>query len=224
MSNAEYDNAVQSVTAMLANLDMALHTSRDTADILAPTLAARVSNGRRGRPRVVISEGLLREGSRIGGTNRQLAQYADCHPRTIRRRKLEAGLGRPGRSVREVDELEDGSHTARYRNPAVSTIAEISDNDLDAAVTGVLQDMPGFGRRMIEGALRALGFRVQQKRVRESLLRVKGVPGVFGDRRVHRREYRVAGPNSLWHHDGQHGESGRLRVANMHLLITRSQG
>ena len=46
---------------------------------------------------------------------------------------------------------------------------------------------------------------VSEARVRDSLERVSGVPGTFGGRRVHRRRYQVAGANSLWHHDGQHG-------------------
>jgi hypothetical protein len=29
---------------------------------------------------------------------------------------------------------------------------------------------------------------------------------IFERIRIRRREYRVLGPNSLWHHDGQHGE------------------
>ncbi|CUA71582.1 hypothetical protein RSOLAG22IIIB_09669 [Rhizoctonia solani] len=38
-----------------------------------------------------------------------------------------------------------------------------------------------------------------------ALQEVRGAPGVFGNRAIHHIKYRVPGPNSLWHHDGQHG-------------------
>ena len=42
----------------------------------------------------------------------------------------------------------------------------------------------------------------------ESYLRVIGPPNnQFGNRRIERRVYSVPGPNTLWHHDGQHGRS-----------------
>jgi hypothetical protein len=54
--------------------------------------------------------------------------------------------------------------------------------------------------------LRHLGHRVPRDRVRESLLRIDPVQRVFERIRFHQRVYSVPGPNSLWHHDGQHGE------------------
>jgi hypothetical protein len=213
MGELNFQRVVQSVTAMLEDLDKAIHISRDTADTSSPTLAIRSSRGKRGRPRVIISPDLLIEGSRLG-TNTELAEHAHCHPRTIRRRKLEAGLSQPGVLVKTVTQQADGSQVVRYQNTRPEMSA-ISDTELDGAVGRVLQDMPGFGRKMIEGSLRALGLRIPQSRVRESLLRVRGVPGIFGDRRIHRREYRVAGPNSLCHHDGQHG----MFMVSSHLLL-----
>lgn len=56
-----------------------------------------------------------------------------------------------------------------------------------------------------------------RERIIESYLRVYGTPGVFGDRAIHRRVYTVAGANSLWHHDGQHGMS--LDYPRHHSLI-----
>ena len=61
---------------------------------------------------------------------------------------------------------------------------------------------------MIDGYLMALGERVPRRRIEKSYLRVIGPPNnQFGDRRIERRVYSVPGPNALWHHDGQHGES-----------------
>ncbi|KAG8941496.1 hypothetical protein FRC03_004468 [Tulasnella sp. 419] len=53
--------------------------------------------------------------------------------------------------------------------------------------------------------LRRLGHRVPVRRIRESLYRVDPVRRVFGRVKIKRRTYKVPGPNSLWHHDGQHG-------------------
>lgn len=59
---------------------------------------------------------------------------------------------------------------------------------------------------MLDGMLRRLGHRVPMDRIRASLARIDPVQRVFGRVTLTRREYKVAGPNALWHHDGQHGE------------------
>ncbi|THH13742.1 hypothetical protein EUX98_g9686, partial [Antrodiella citrinella] len=51
----------------------------------------------------------------------------------------------------------------------------------------------------------AAGHHVPRERLTLSYARVHGTPGIFGARTIHRRQYNVAGANSLWHHDGQHG-------------------
>ncbi len=58
---------------------------------------------------------------------------------------------------------------------------------------------------MLNGMLRRLGHRVPIEHIRQSLLRIDPVRQIFERIRIRRREYRVLGPNSLWHHDGQHG-------------------
>ncbi|KIY61682.1 hypothetical protein CYLTODRAFT_325120, partial [Cylindrobasidium torrendii FP15055 ss-10] len=57
----------------------------------------------------------------------------------------------------------------------------------------------------ITGHLRHLGLTVPRERIREAYERVMGAPASLVNRSITRRVYRVAGPNSLWHHDGQHG-------------------
>ncbi|KAJ3001057.1 hypothetical protein NUW54_g6678 [Trametes sanguinea] len=42
-------------------------------------------------------------------------------------------------------------------------------------------------------------------RVAAAYVRVRGAPAIFGRRIIVRKKYQVAGPNSLVHHDGQHG-------------------
>ncbi|KAJ3832090.1 hypothetical protein F5878DRAFT_511805, partial [Lentinula raphanica] len=58
--------------------------------------------------------------------------------------------------------------------------------------------------RMINGHLRHLGHHVPRDRIRASYERVTGAPAYLTSRPVQWRTYHVAGPNSLWHHDGQH--------------------
>lgn len=60
---------------------------------------------------------------------------------------------------------------------------------------------------MIYGHLHSNGHRVPRERIAAAYIRVHGTPGTFAGRRIHRKVYNVAGPNSLWHHDGQHGKS-----------------
>ena len=57
----------------------------------------------------------------------------------------------------------------------------------------------------MEGHLTSQGYRIQRRRIRESLHRVDPWGIDQRCRRVlHRRKYKVAGPNSLWHIDGMH--------------------
>lgn len=81
----------------------------------------------------------------------------------------------------------------------------ISDQDLDNLIIRLRIHFRRAGIRMMSGMLIRLGHRVQQARIRQSLLRIDPVRRVFERIRIRRRTYNVAGPNALWHHDGQHG-------------------
>lgn len=70
---------------------------------------------------------------------------------------------------------------------------------------------PNIGVGMLQGHLRSLGKRVQQQRIRESILRVNRMRAlVRWHQIITRRTYWVPGPNSLWHIDSHH--SWRLVV------------
>lgn len=81
----------------------------------------------------------------------------------------------------------------------------ISDDELNSKIQAILERFPLFGHCMIRGSLKSLGYDVSDNRITASFVCVQGVPGVFGGRTIHCRAYHIAGPNSLWHHDGQHG-------------------
>ncbi|KAJ7460489.1 hypothetical protein B0H11DRAFT_2058064 [Mycena galericulata] len=58
---------------------------------------------------------------------------------------------------------------------------------------------------MIRGHLKSQGYHIPRDRITASFLRVHGAPAIFGDRQISRKKYRVPGPMSLAHMDGQHG-------------------
>lgn len=83
--------------------------------------------------------------------------------------------------------------------------SEISDADLDARVEELTRDNQFLGQRIVQGMLTSEGVHVQRQRVADSLIRVNeaGV-AMRWCRAIHRRVYRVSGPNALWHIDGNH--------------------
>jgi hypothetical protein len=193
-----------SVHDMIRCLDEASQISSDPPDAPFIPTATVVHTGRPGRPRIEIDPDLLSVGLELRGPT-HLAPIFQCHPRTIRRRGLEHGLVEPGEPVYVDFEQEDGSIIRIYRS-FTGAQSDLSDPELDEIVIYILEAFPSFGRRMIDGHLKHLGHRVPRSRLQASYTRVHGAPAsVFGPRRINRRVYNVPGPNSLWHHDGQHG-------------------
>ncbi len=81
----------------------------------------------------------------------------------------------------------------------------ITDSDLDNMVKKVMGGNQKIGPNSIQARLLSMGFKVQRHRVRDSVVRVD--PGGSAARTsvaIKRRCYRVAGPNSVWHIDGNH--------------------
>ncbi|XP_052394883.1 uncharacterized protein LOC127942919 [Carassius gibelio] len=86
------------------------------------------------------------------------------------------------------------------------TYSEITDVDLDAMITDIVDGNDQLGSEAVRAQLRAGGIRVQRHRVRRSLVRINPRAAALRamSQRPHRRLYSVAGPNSLWHLDGNH--------------------
>ena len=138
-------------------------------------------SGARGRPQIIISQGVMEY--LIGNcfTIHQIALLLQTSPSTVRR------------------------HMNRYNISVRSTYPTISDTDLDHIVSGLCNEHPNSGYRMLRGHLTAMGLRVQEDRVRESIRRVDPVVVVNRwIRNIHRRTYSVPSPNALWHMDGNH--------------------
>ncbi|PPQ99689.1 hypothetical protein CVT26_009115 [Gymnopilus dilepis] len=201
----ELSTIVDSIDRMVTALEQARDQSNDVPDA-PPIITSGLSyTGRRGRPRIEINPDLLATAIDLRGGPTSLATVFGCAPRTIRRRALEYGIAEPGPPV-YVDYVLDDGTTSRVFRSSTRAASVIEDDELDRIVASILEAFPTIGRRMIHGHLRFLDVVVSRTRIQESYRRVHGAPvGGFGIRRIERRVYSVAGPNSLWHHDGQHG-------------------
>ena len=85
--------------------------------------------------------------------------------------------------------------------------SDMSDEELDQKVRVNKAKMPHAGFRMVKGSLRAMGHRVQWRRVRESLQSVDGagiIARMIQLRCVARQKYSVPGPLSLVHIETNH--------------------
>ena len=85
-------------------------------------------------------------------------------------------------------------------------LSTIDDNGLNSVILQLRQQFTRAGITMLHGMLQRLGYRIPRERIRQSLYRIDPVHRIFGRIRIRRRIYSVAGPNALWHHDGQHGK------------------
>ena len=132
-----------------------------------------------GRPALNISEHVLSSLLEQDFTQVEVAKIFGCSTKTVRRRIVEFGL----------------SDSIQY--------TKIPDDVLDGLVQDFVLNFPTSGQKTLAGYLRTLGYRIQRCRIRESLYRVDpwGVEQ-RSKRLLHRRRYKVPGPNSLWHIDG----------------------
>lgn len=138
--------------------------------------------GKRGRPRKVISEALLREAFKPGRniSVSKLASSLPVHRNTVKNYML---------------------HYKITRHP----FSTISNSALDTIIRGYKDNRPNTGIRYIRGFLFNQGIRVQRERIVASLRRVDDVAGVFRrNNTIKRREYKSSRPNALWHVDGHH--------------------
>ena len=135
----------------------------------------------RGRPAIRITEHELCNLLELHFTQVEIAKLFGCSTRTVRRRILEYGF-------QEVIRFTD-----------------INDQSLDELVTNFVTNFPCAGQKTLAGYLESQGYHIQRWRIHDSLLRVDPWGVEQRTRNIlHRRQYRVKGPNSLWHIDGNH--------------------
>ena len=132
--------------------------------------------GQRGRPQFHITRDQLVFLRSLSFTWTRIASLLGISRMTVYRRRREYGLL-----------VEEGTAP--------------SDIQLSVLLSRIRLDAPGLGQVLLLGRLRAMGYRVTRKRLREAVraqdplntaLRMPG--GITA-----RVKYSVAGPNSLWH-------------------------
>lgn len=193
---------------MLHALDDAQQQSADPPGMEPLVVTHKIMTGRRGRPRIEIDTTFLQQALELRGPT-HIAPALACSSRTVRRRAVDAKIVQPAPAVFHYEPQPDGSFV-RVHTSTTRPTATFDDLQLDIFVRDILEVFPLFGRSMLSGRLKAAGHNVPRDRIAASYLRVHGTPGQFGRRTIHRRAYAVAGANSLWHHDGQHGTSSNL--------------
>ena len=196
---------------MVHALEAGVSASLDQPDAPPIQLGGTIATSTAGRPPSDIRPEHLALFAAGRTTHQEIADIYQCNPRTIRRRLIDYGLSNPGPPVYVNEPQEDGTTRRVYSAGRSSDLSQMTDEQLDTVMVTIYERFPSFGRRMVDGYLMALGERVPRRRIIESFQRVIGPPvATFGNRRIERRVYSVPGPNSLWHHDGQHGKSSNF--------------
>ena len=133
-----------------------------------------------GRPKFIIDWEVVLAYRCIGYQWVEIAEWLGISSKTLRRRREEDNIPEP------------------------VPFATITAEELDQIVRNIIQQSAGvIGSQFMQSALRDLGLRVERRRIRESVARVDPL-GNYNrwSTMIPRSVYSVAGPNSLWHMDG----------------------
>lgn len=180
-----------------------------TGPVFGPSTSA-VNTGQRrgrGRPRKSVDPTQLQtltHSSRM--TRNAVGVIFECSGRTIRRRLVDHGISPAGPPVYTTSQSADGTIIQTYHPGSSSDLSQLTNAELDILIRDIHTQFPSFGWQMIDGYLLQVGQRVPKRQIDESYTRLFGPSDrTFAQRRIARAPYNVPGPNSLWHHDGQHG-------------------
>eukprot|EP00112_Aurelia_sp_Birch-Aquarium-sp1_P016476 Seg3739.2 transcript_id=Seg3739.2/GoldUCD/mRNA.D3Y31 product="hypothetical protein" protein_id=Seg3739.2/GoldUCD/D3Y31 len=140
------------------------------------------NHGKPGRPRFLACKEQITGLINLGFSFTKIGSMLGVHPRTLRKMRSEIGLP---------------IGTAVY--------SQVTDGELKLALQEILQAAPNTGERLMQGALRAKGIRIQRERMRQALQILDPVGRALRKRlRIRRRIYNVPCANALWHADGYH--------------------
>ena len=174
----ELDTVLEKLRAMV---DILNRQVVEMSAVSGGYVASKVCTGMPGRPKFMVTENQLLYFVEHGFTAVDTARMLGVSESTIRRRLQEFNI----------------ESTRPFR--------VMSDLDLDNTVKNIKEQFPNAGYRMMLGHLRSRGIRVQQMRVRASMRRIDPEGTILRWFDVtKRREYKVSGPNALWHIDGNH--------------------
>ncbi|KAF8055696.1 hypothetical protein FPV67DRAFT_1567427 [Lyophyllum atratum] len=210
-----------------------------------PVIVETVHTGHRGRPQIHIDPEFLRWAYSMRSTS-SIARFLGVGRRLVRDHLLQYGIAeaREQPSVLSAQYIEENNdfldpqgqavpidnppevpQELAVPSPNLESTTHISVEDLDALLLHLRQHFRRAGITMLDGMLRRLGHRVPRERIKQSLIRIDPVHRVFQRIKIRRRVYSVPGPNSLWHHDGQHGTSvHNVRIERLWVDVTAQVG
>ncbi|KAK7435904.1 hypothetical protein VKT23_019435 [Stygiomarasmius scandens] len=197
-----------------------------------PEVIRIVPTGGRGRPKTVIDPYFL-AWAYSRRTTTGIARFLGVSPRLVRNQLLAYGIASPGSRPRFMDVADNLGYEGFSEEPdsepthdplldpdsplptslpegveeafrARSYLSNMSDDELDLLLLRLRTHFRRAGVSTLDGLLRRLGYVVPRERIRQSLTRIDPLHRIFQRIQIHRRGYSVPGPNSLWHHDGQH--------------------
>ncbi|KAJ7756663.1 hypothetical protein B0H16DRAFT_1826155, partial [Mycena metata] len=208
---AEYSVLQTSISEMVTALNLACHESMDPPDAAPLVVACRVRTGRRGRPRVEIDPTFLQAALDLRGPTGIAPEIGVCS-HTIRCAALRAGLVEPGAPVFQSHVNAAGA-VERVHTSTTPQISLISDGELDQLIASAVEVFPQFGRRMLRGHLKSLGYHVPREHITGSYLRAYTASStrfVLGIR-VHNNNRSASVLQLLMDLIAEHGRPSRIR-------------
>ncbi|KAL2082411.1 hypothetical protein ACEWY4_022229 [Coilia grayii] len=155
----------------------------EEVDRRRPTVFLQRTVGHTGRPKIVVSQDHLQHLLDIDLSVPCIAKLLGVSERTVYRRMNQWGL-----SISQ-------------------TYSQISDDELDHLITQIKSQAPNSGYVMVRGQLRAQGYKIQWRRVWDSMHRIDSL-GIYERMQqvgcIVRRTYKVPAPLSLVHIDTNH--------------------
>ena len=224
---AEHDTIMQSLAIMRNDVRQQYEQTINESHHGHPAIVETVHTGQRGRPSLQIDREFLQWAYTLRSVS-SIARFLDVSRGLVRQQLVEHGIAEPqsqpfmlsaqytddGGSGGNDDVLDPSGDVSSPISPSDNTYfttsytspqSAITDDGLDDLVIRLRQHFRRAGVTMLGGMLQRLGYRISRERITQSLVRIDPVQRVFQRIRIRRRVYSVPGPNSLWHHDGQHG-------------------
>ena len=224
---------------MQGDIRLQYEETLDTSHYGRPEIVQTIQTGTRGRPRIHIDPVFL-EWAYSQRTTSGIARFLHVGRSTVRDALIDYGITEPQSnpfpnqiqdgSMEPGDFVEDhlldpdlplptplsDEILTSGNGPIAATVSFTGpvSSLLDSALDDLIQRLRSHYRRaglsMLDGMLCHLGHRVPRDRIRESLMCIDPIQQVFQRICIRRHVYSVPGPNSLWHHDGQHGITNSL--------------
>ena len=196
----EFTTFLKNYETMTRALDDACHAARDPPDVLDVEVSRPIRNGKKGRPRIEISLGILERAKTTPRT--VLAAEANCTVRTLRKRLVEAGIEEPGLPPVHLRPYDMDRHPDPRARGGMMSMEQVVEK-----VSSAIEQFPTSGTRILQGHLRSKGTYVGRHKIQKARRIISGEQSTDRSSAIQRRIYNVCGPNSVWHNDGNHGES-----------------